>query len=227
MHVRATWLIFGVITLASAVCPSQGDSRIKQGASVKSAALKLDLKTQPKVTIIGRDLLMRRGVVTSVGDAELVVQPPKKAPEVGIVYTEILQITGPGLNISFVPDPQASAHGDWSDVRRIGLYGPIGVVLVNGKEMFGRFGGAGDENLALLGAGKGSVLKIPRESIVRVFGVTDGKGGVKEYTRRGLKGGSQVGAPEALVVMPVAAGVGSLIGLSKQKKRRVILVFAR
>lgn len=221
-------LIGAVICLGAIVSYSQNDSRIHEGSQVKAAVSSLDLKRRPTVNITRRDLVSLSGVLIGTGEDELSVsfKIGKGLHEVNIRYEDVLEIAGSGIRLSFVPDPEASVQGSWTDVKGIAIYRPIGVVLSNGKEMSGYFGGADDKMLTLIGASAAARLGIPSEIVVRVFGVTDGKNGVKEYTRRGMKAGG-VPAPEALVLMPITTGVGAMIGLSKQKKRRVILVFAR
>ncbi|MFN2411832.1 MAG: hypothetical protein ABR535_02095 [Pyrinomonadaceae bacterium] len=228
MNKLQCFLLVGVIGFGAIVSCSQDAGRLRESAEVKAAVSALDLKKRPSVDIIRRNLFSLSGVVTSVGEDVFLVRVKSKTSdlEFSIRYADVLEVIGSGIHLSFVPDPLAKNHGSWAHVAGLGTQGQIGVVLRNGKEMVGYFGGADEEKLTLVGNRLDAVLDIPRKMIVRVFGVTDGKAGVKEYTRKGLKGGSEVGAPEALVVMPVAAGVGSLIGLAKQKKRRVILVFA-
>jgi hypothetical protein len=224
---RRWWPIIAVLYVVPLVCPAQDQIRVQQGEAIKAAVLKLDLKRRPELAVIGRDLLMRRGVLVRMSDEELIIKPPKNAPGLSIRYQEILQLSGRGINLSFIADPDVTSLGTWADVKGIARGCPIAVVLTNGKEMYGSFGGAQDLYINLVGARADAVLSIRKEIVDKVFGVTDGKGGVKEYTGKGMKGGSEVGAPEALVVMPVATGAGALIGLAKQKKRRVIPVYVR
>ena len=221
-------LVIAIIAFATLIAPSQDDKRTREGVQVKTAVANLDLKKRPSVNITRRDLVSLSGVLIGAGDDELSVsfKIGKGLHEVNIRYKDVLEIVGSGIRLSFIPDPEAVVQGSWKDVKVIAMYRPIGLVLSNGKEMSGHFGGADDKILTLVGASAAARLGIPTEMIVRVFGVTDGKNGVKEYTRRGMKAGG-VPEPEALVLMPITTGVGALIGLSKQKKRRVILVFAR
>jgi len=182
------------------------------------------------VAVIRRDLSRVSGNVTGVGEEDFIVTrkgPPDGAKHVTVRYQDVLEMSVGGIRISFAPYPQSPVHGRWDDLKTLRHNTYIGVVLKNGKDMYGRFAGADEKKLTLLGQTNDAVLAIPSDIIARVFGYSDGKNGVKENTRKGLKAGSEVGAPEALIVAPVAVGVGALIGLGQQKQAKILLVFAR
>jgi hypothetical protein len=219
-----------LLTLAGSVCHAQDQQRDQQAVQVKSSVTTLRLKDRPSVAVIRRDLSRVSGNVTAVGEEDFVITrkgPSDRATDVTVRYRDVLEMSGGGIRISFAPDPRSRVHGDWDDVKALRHYTYIGVVLKNGKDMYGRFAGADEKKLTLLGQTNDAVLRIPSDMVTRVFGYSDGKNGVKENTRKGLKVGSEVGAPAALIVAPVATGVGALIGLGQQKQAKILLVFAR
>ncbi len=210
---------------------AQGDADVtRQAAEVKVAVSRLSVAKRPTLSITLRTLATMEAVLISVSEDSFAVAV-KKMPDWSkdrvIHYSHVLAISGPGIAVSFVPDPASTPYGTWADVQGIGQNQNIGIVLASGKDMHGRFGGATETEFTLLGATYDAVLEIPRASIVRVFGMNRGRSGVKEYTLKGLKSGSQVGAPEALVTMPVFAGIGALFGLAKQKGESIILVYSK
>ena len=226
MPLRVLFCILLVIAFSDA-----SEAQPAEAEMIKAAVAKISAAKRQPIRIMLRSLSEMEAVVTSAGEESFTVMIQKVkdwSKERTILYKDVLAISGAGINVSLVPDPaMTTPYGSWDAVAGITRRQRIGIVLANGKDMNGWFGGATPTSLTLLGPTDQSIMKVPRAQIVRVFGLKRGGPGVKEYTRRGLKGGSEVGAPEALIVAPVSAGIGALIGLAKQSKESIILVYSR
>ena len=228
---RAAILFIWVASACAAASAQEVANEINVG-QVRAAFIDRVLKPGERVDVLLRDLSVLEGKVIAYGPDSFDIRVKHSRQlysDRTIPYKNILRLRSPKRLLAFIPDPTKRPHGEWGDVSGIAQGRWIILRLDSGKEMIGRFGGAGDRSLRLLGHTDDAFIEIPRTSIESVHGYFTGSGGVANGTRAGMKIGTQVppNPDAAFIGTTVGAGIGAFVGFLNRRPSKTILVYSR
>lgn len=190
-----------------------------QEAQVKAAVGMIAATKRAHAEVILRDLREIEGKVINVYDDSFVIRPKRrKTPRLGVQragiytirYSDVLQLEGKDVAISFVPDPASSPYAGWDEVKAVGTGEFVQLYLKDGRRAHGVMLKATDDSVSIMSGNKKAELE--RSNIARVYRVT---GDTSTMLSRLTKGGER-GAEIADILLPImdAAARAALPGLA-------------
>lgn len=198
---------------------AQRSDRSLQEAQVKAAVGIIAATKRAHAEVILRDLREIEGKVINVYDDSFVIRPKRrKTPSLGVQragiytirYSDVLQLEGKDVAISFVPDPASSPYAGWHEVKAVGTGEFVQLYLKDGRRAHGVMLKATDDSVSIMSGNKKAELE--RSNIARVYRVT---GDTSTMLSRLTKGGER-GAEIADILLPImdAAARAALPGLA-------------
>jgi len=176
------------ITLIALLCvgiSAQTASRTDEADTMKRAVDFITAsKKRPSVDIVLRDMREINGKIVRVYDDSFAVEfkeysrhitkvviigsvhyNPK--PQILIRYSDVLQIEGKGVVLSFVPDPKLTPYSEWDAIHELGAGALLQVHTKDGKKVHGVFATSAGDRINLIQGNKQT--EIARDDIVRIY----------------------------------------------------------
>ena len=208
-----------LITLILILAPELFSQEDRAGQAGKVKSLVADFgKTRPKLTVLTRDLIVVRGKISGVGSDYFGIKLPRGGRV--IPYSAVLEMSGGGQGISFVPNPGTGGYGSWSDAGSIFAGTRILVAFADGTSARGFSNSATATHLIMIDENGRQRVDVPREKIVAVYGLIGGYGGVKKGASEGAEA---MHAGRDKLLGGILTGVGALVGLAKSDGRPILI----
>jgi hypothetical protein len=242
--------MLAALFMAPTLTFGQSEEKVRQADIVKGAIGRIAALRKPKAEIVLRDLREFKGTIIGVYPDHFLVKRkekknagftitigPRRNPgrPVRIKYSDVLQLEGKDVLMSWVPDPREAPFGDWQDLRSVMIGEFLQLEIDSGKKTTGVFLRATGDSVTLMRGDR--QVSIERDQIVRVYRITGDTSSLSSKLLRGGTKGTEVVedifpiADPSAHAHPIALGIGAAIGaliyiLPKSGPTRV-LAYAR
>ncbi len=216
---REILLIVAVVVISPLTIFAQDTSSVTT-ERMMSAIQKLATRSG-KATILSRRLVVYSGKVVAADEEAFFLKVNKWTSP--MKYTDVLEFSGGGEQLSLVPELTTKSYGAWSDLNKVFPGTKIAIVTDDGKVIKGLSNSATPDLATFIERGRHERMDLARDRVVAVYGLVGGYGGVKKGASKGSEG-MTTGRDQILT--GVFAGAGALLGLVKSDGRP-ILIYSR
>ncbi|HSI87661.1 MAG TPA: hypothetical protein VK918_01315 [Pyrinomonadaceae bacterium] len=159
------------ILMGVSVCLAQADPpKPIRAAEVKTAVEKLSALRDVRVRGVLFDMRVFDGKFTDKDDNTFTVDSKRQGLPRSVMvikYEQVLELVGPGIAISYFPDPDTAPYSTWDELKRIVYGDTLEIDRVDGTGTMGVFIRVTGSEMVLLDGNKD--VSIKREEIKRVF----------------------------------------------------------
>ncbi|MEP7148084.1 MAG: hypothetical protein ABI857_04310 [Acidobacteriota bacterium] len=211
-----------LIMIALALSPlevmCQVDERSRQAEKVRNVVEGYGQKPT-KVTLLARRIIVAKGKIIRFRDGSFDLKIRRRVVTT-VPYDSVLEMSGGGTSLSFVPASSARNYGSWEDVGGVYPNSKILIVRKDGKSVKGFSNSITEDRLIMIDEKGRERVEVPREEILAFYGLVGGYGGVKAGASKGAEG-MTTGRDHLLD--GIFAGLGALVGLAKSEGRPVLI----
>jgi hypothetical protein len=209
-------LILSILLLSVSTILGQ-DGQVRTIEKVRSAVTQLAARSG-KATILTRRLVVYSGKIVAADEDSFFLKVKKRSSP--LKYSDVLEFSSGGEQLSLVPELTKKPHGKWDDVNKIFPGTKIIIVTDDGKIIKGLANSATGEAVTFIERDHHERMDLAQNRVVVVYGLVGGYGGVKKGASKGAEG-MTTGRDQLLD--GVFAGVGALLGLAKSDGRPILV----
>ena len=184
---------------------------------IMSAIQKLATRSG-KATILSRRLVVYSGKVVAADEEAFFFKVKKWTSP--MKYTDVLELSGGGEQLSLVPTLTKKSYGAWDDVNKVFPGTKIVIVTDDGKVIKGLSNSATPEFATFIERGRHERMDVARDRVAAIYGLVGGYGGVKKGASKGSEG---MTSGRDHLLDGVFAGAGALLGLVKSDGRPILI----
>lgn len=188
-----------------------------QADAVRSLTGELS-KRSSKASVLTRALVFRSGKVIKSTSEWFDLKSGKHT--VTIKHDDVLEMSGGGKSLSFVPDAPQQHHGTWEDVGHIYPNTKIVIILTDGKAVKAFANSATPTRLVVIERERYERWEVERDRVEAVYGLIGGYGGVKANAS---KGAEAMNASRDKLLGGILTGAAALAGLVKSDGRPILV----
>jgi len=159
------------MSFSATVCFAQTDpSKPGRADEVKTAVERLSALRDVRVRGVLFDMRVFDGKFIDKDDSTFTVDSKRRGQPRSVMvikYEQVLELVGPGIAISYFPDPDTAPYSSWDELKRIASGDTLEIDLLDGKGAMGVFIRVTEAEIALLDGNKNVLIK--RKGIKRVF----------------------------------------------------------
>lgn len=160
-----------VLLVCASVCFAQTDpSKGSRADEVKTAVERLSALRDVRVRGVLFDMRVFDGKFLDKDDHTFTVDFKRRGQSRSVMvikYEQVLELVGPGIAISYFPDPDTAPYSTWDELKRIAYGDTLEIDRLDGTGAMGVFIQVTESEIVLLDGNKNLTLK--REEIKRVF----------------------------------------------------------